>query len=319
MLDYPIINNKIHTTEGCELNVVYHCNLSCRACSHLSPTFKKEFVDPDKVFNDFHTLAKFYHPEYVKLLGGEPLLHPKLIDVIKAIRQSKISEHIQVCTNGKLLLKMSDIFWQEIDEINISVYPGQELTKKKISEIKNKAKKYHVEVKLFYFDNFRESYSELGTTNTELIRRIYSTCKIAHIWRCHTVVDGYFYKCPLSLLIPKVISPKTFRIDYQDGIKITDSPEFTQELLAYLQSSEPLSSCSHCLGSAGKLRQHEQIERNKWRLQQKYSTEEMIDWNYLTTLEKLPNADDSCVRWKQQKILITNLVEFLSKIKKMLY
>jgi hypothetical protein len=43
-----------------------------------------------------------------------------------------------------------------------------------------------------------------------------------------------------------------------DRIRITDSPEFAKDLLPYLESTEPLSSCYYCLGSLGKLFAHEQ-------------------------------------------------------------
>lgn len=312
---YSVIENKIYTPEGCEINVVYHCNLSCRSCSHLSPTFKQEFVSPDRVFHDLQTLAKFYRPAYIKLLGGEPLLHPELIQVIKAIRQSGISERIQICTNGKLLLKMPDIFWEQVNEISLSLYPGQEPGYNDIKKIQSKAKNFNVSLSLSHFDNFRESYTELGTTDTQLVRRIYSTCKIVHIWRCHTVADGYFYKCPLSFLIPKVISNENPKLNHQDGIKITDSSEFGGNLLDYLQSSNPLLSCNHCLGSIGKLRPHEQTNRKTWRSLQSYPTEEMVDMKYLAELEKNPDADESCVRGKRQKRLITNVLQWLSEKK----
>src|SRR5262249_51866452 len=41
---------------SCEINVVKHCNLSCRSCAHLSPIVAKEFVDPRKLFVDLRRL-----------------------------------------------------------------------------------------------------------------------------------------------------------------------------------------------------------------------------------------------------------------------
>ena len=85
---------------------------------------------------------------------------------------------------------------------------------------------------------------------------------------------------------------------YKDGIKITDSSEFSNDLLAYLNSSDPLSSCYHCLGSVGKLFAHEQQERKTWRLQQQYPTEEIIDMEYLNILEKYPDAKAGLINSK---------------------
>lgn len=294
-MSYNLTKGKIYTPEGCEINVSYHCNLSCRSCSHLSPTFKKFFVDSNQVFLDLSILAKYYHPEYIKVLGGEPLLHPELIQVIDAIRSTNITERILICTNGQLLSKTPNEFWQKITEIEISIYPGKELNSEQMKEIRQKANIYKVDLQFIYFDNFRESYSELGTKNKELVKRIYSTCQIAHIWRCHTVCNGYFYKCPQSLFLPQAINNDTLKYS-QDRIKITDRPHFLNDLLAYLECSKPLTSCNHCLGSVGNLFKHEQKNRQTWRLYQQHTIEEMIDMDYLTILEKEPDSDDLCVR-----------------------
>src|SRR5215213_3438808 len=201
---YTIVDGKIQTPEGCELNVVSHCNLACRSCSHLAPVMSKSFVDVDSVFRDFSTLAKYFRPQYVKILGGEPLLHSNLLDIIDAIRRSGICEHIQVCTNGILLPRMLPPFWTKVNEIHMSIYPGKELNAEQLTYVRQQAQDYNVDLKLFYFDHFRESYSEIGTSDEQLVQRIYRTCQIAHVWRCHTVFNGYLFKCPQSIYIPQV-------------------------------------------------------------------------------------------------------------------
>ena len=100
----------------------------------------------------------------------------------------------------------------------------------------------------FYFDNFWESYSELGTKDTNLVQRIYSTYK-AHTWHSHTIAEKYFYKCPQSFFLSKEINNEI--LSSKNGIQITDSAEFAENLLVYLNSLEALLSCYHCLGSVG--------------------------------------------------------------------
>lgn len=294
-MSYQIINGKIYNPKASELNVVYHCNFSCRGCSHFSPISKNYFVEPNQVFNDFSTLAKYYRSKYIKIIGGEPLLHPDLIEIIDAVRSSGISDYIQVVTNGHFLAKIIDKFWQKVDEVCISVYPKKEVNLEHLEEIEYKARLHNVVLEHFYFDNFRESYSQLGTKDTDLVGRIYSTCKIAHTWHSHTIAEGYFYKCPQSLFLPSVINNDILKPN-ENGIKITDSPQFAQDLIAYLNSTEPLKSCYHCLGSVGKLFAHEQIPRSLWRSPQQYSTEELIDREYLAISQSNPKANNSSSR-----------------------
>lgn len=294
-MSYQIINGKIYNADACEVNVVYHCNLSCRGCSHLSPIVTNHFVEPLQVFNDLAIVAKYYSSRYIRIIGGEPLLHPDIIQIIDAVYRSGISKRIQVVTNGHLLTKMGNSFWKKVDEVCISIYRDKQINSEYIEEIESKARLHNVVLECLYFDNFRESYSELGTKDTNLIQRIYSTCKMAHTWHSHTIAEGYFYKCPQSFFLPKEMNNEILKLS-KNGIQITDSTEFAENLLAYLNSPEALLSCHHCLGSVGKLFAHEQIPRSQWRSRQQHPTEELIDLDYLAISESNPNANNSSYR-----------------------
>src|SRR5262245_27405170 len=118
---------------ACEVNVVHHCNLTCRGCFHLSPVFKKHYVTAESMQADLTCLAKYYHAGSVRLLGGEPLLHPDLLGMIAAARASGVSRRVVIVTNGLLLSKMPDVFWRAVDKVRISSYPGKHMTPRQLS------------------------------------------------------------------------------------------------------------------------------------------------------------------------------------------
>jgi organic radical activating enzyme len=285
LASYRIEQGKIQNT-FCEVQVSEHCNLACRSCSHLSPIMPRRFVEPDTVLRDFATLASCYHVEMVKLLGGEPLLHPALLEVAAAVRTTGISDRVCVVTNGVLLPRMREEFWGAIDEIWISHYPGFQLTSDQQQTLRQLAKEHKVRLRWESCPTFRESYAALGTTDEALVKRIFSTCQVAHNWRCHTVVDGYFFKCPQSYYLPKRLSAPGAD-SWADGIKISSQPSFRQQLLAYLESSEPLLSCQRCLGTVGRRFRHEQIARRAWTEPQEHTTEELLDRPLLQREERL--------------------------------
>jgi organic radical activating enzyme len=284
-------NNIIINKSLCEINVVHHCNLSCRGCTHLSPIWSKVFVDPKTLLADLRTLAGFYRAEKVGLMGGEPLLHPDILAVIGAVRGSGITCRVVIVTNGLLLWKMSDGFWDEVDEVRVSIYPGKRMTPKQLRICQRKAQRYNVSLKVSNYDRFRESYAELGTTDEGLIERIYNTCLLVHRWNCHTIDNHYFYKCPQSLFLSKLLGDK-FPSPHIDGIQIVDSPTFSEELRAYLESPYPLASCKYCLGATGKIYQHEQVERSAFRQSQHARIEDLIDMDQLAVLEQDLDAGD---------------------------
>src|SRR5207253_2077839 len=122
------------------------------------------------------------------------------------------------------------------------------------------AKSAKTMLKVRPIDEFRESYSEEGTSDAGLARAIYDSCLIVQRGRCHTVADGRFYKCPQSYFLPKILDGCAGN-DALDSIAITDSERFGGELLAFLESAERLASCGYCLGTAGRRFPHEQVSR----------------------------------------------------------
>jgi len=292
MKEYEIVNNRIHNPEGCEINAVLHCNLRCRSCSHLSPIMTPWFADPKQIGRDLSRLAKFYHAGYVKVLGGEPLLHPRLVEIMQAIRESSITDRIVLSTNGALLDSSPDKLWAMVNEIIITVYPGKAISNEELNNCRRRARDNGVELSVRLAPVFRESHSEPGTDDGDLIDRIFRTCKIAHVWRCHTVHEGFFYRCPQSYFLHKLqnADPQSSG----DGLRIGDNDDFIDELYRYLTSTRGPSACRWCLGTVGYQFAHAQVARQQWQKLANKPTEELVDWQLLRRLENdiMDNPDE---------------------------
>lgn len=279
---------------ACEINVTHHCNLSCRSCSHTSPVLRRRLADPDLVYRDLATLAPHYRPEHVRLLGGEPLLHPALGEVVAAVRRSGITDRIRILTNGTVLARATAEVWDGIDELHVSLYPGHGVPLEERRRWNLVAAEHGVEIQWLRFDHFRESYSEIGTGDAGLVREIYRTCQIAHLWDCHNVVDGYFYKCPQSYFVPGLVGGEADR--RRDGLAITARASLGSELAAFLSDEEPLRACRNCLGSVGRLFEHRELPRAAFRTEQAKPTEELLDREFLEVLRTGdPGASNGCV------------------------
>ncbi len=268
--------------DHCEISVTHHCNLTCRSCSHLSPVMKRSFVDAQQVRADLTSLAPHYHVEAVRLLGGEPLLHPDLDGVIRAVRESGVGDSVEVWTNGVLLARMPRLFWRAVDRVVVSSYPGAELSAQDVRTCVKAARAAGTSFTISHADVFRESHTEIPTTDEDLRRRIYATCLSRH---CHNVEAGYFYKCPQALFLPRLLAERAGAAT-RDGIRIADSPTFAAELTAYLASPEPLDSCRHCLGSSGRRIESTQVPRASWREMQRVPYEGLVDRDLLVSLEQ---------------------------------
>lgn len=279
MLKTKIKDGLILSPTHLELIVADHCNQSCRSCNHASPAVDKWLADPDSVNQNFSVLAKYYRPKFVKILGGEPLLHPELAKVIQASRSTGISDHFQLSTNGLLLHKMDDAVMGVIDELEISVYPGTARIKEILSLAREKTLQFGKKLTVNEYDVFRATFTAVGTSNEILVNKIYKTCKIAHVWACGAVRDGNFYKCAASIFIPQLVENIPGEDD--NRIEINDSEEFQAQLFAFINSPDSMSCCRYCLGTVGKQKPHKMVSRIQWMMDTQKPSEDLIDYDWL--------------------------------------
>ena len=277
-------NGKIHTPQ-LELNVVEHCNLRCVECSHLSPYVSTGLLEPDSVRRDLAALAAVLHCSSFRFVGGEPLLHKRLVEIIQTVRKSGISDRVVVVSNGTLIDRMSDVFFQSIDELEISWYPQTATDADKIAFARSSCARYGS--RLFVNDKavFRKAQIDSAIEDHDLVRMIYDSCRNAHVSVSHAIHNGYYYKCsrPIFtdryLALKQVDSPDFARAD---GVHLHE-PDLLDRLTRYIENKDPLQSCWHCLGTAGKTVPHRQMSREEIHSTEidPRSANELVDWRLL--------------------------------------
>ena len=82
---------------GIEMHIVDHCNLNCKGCAHFSNICNNNMLDIDKYSKDLDKISRHFNVYYFRLLGGEPLLHPKLKEIVKTI--SFLLDLMDMCLN----------------------------------------------------------------------------------------------------------------------------------------------------------------------------------------------------------------------------
>lgn len=97
--------------------IVSNCNLSCYSCCAASPLVEGEHYYSLKSFtNDLLLVKRVIGEKFssVWISGGEPIMHPQLLDLLQIARNvlGKTHNTINLITNGILLHKQSDEFWK---------------------------------------------------------------------------------------------------------------------------------------------------------------------------------------------------------------
>jgi uncharacterized radical SAM superfamily Fe-S cluster-containing enzyme len=107
-----------HTCLGIiEVNSV--CNMNCPLCfSDAHPGFNLTLEEVEEILEDF--VRTEGTPEVVQFSGGEPTIHPQIIDFVHAAKSRGI-RFVMINTNGKRIAK-DDRFLQQLDEARPSLY-----------------------------------------------------------------------------------------------------------------------------------------------------------------------------------------------------
>ena len=92
-----------------ELHLAHACNLVCDNCSHFSNYRVGGLVPYADIEAWYQLWAPRIRPELFSLLGGEPLLHPKLLPIIRLTRDYWPDSELQLVSNGWLLDRHPDL------------------------------------------------------------------------------------------------------------------------------------------------------------------------------------------------------------------
>jgi hypothetical protein len=256
-----------------ETNVTVACQLRCVNCNHFvalqTHEAKKRLADPVQVFQDLSTLSRFLHVDAWGALGGEPLLHPHLVDVLTAVAKSRIADTIEVWTNGVAVRKQGPAFWDAFDRLVVSVYPGT-LEDSEINWIKAACKEANVQCAIKderTVPNFERLLEPVPTVEPQTTQK-YRACFFKDYSR---VADNdFFYRCCTSPFIPRLLLNLP---EGTDGLRISTMTE--EALVQFLGRTEGMVSCNLCSGLDPRVRHRadwrEERDPGQWT---KASTEE---------------------------------------------
>lgn len=103
-----------------EIDIVQTCDLKCLYCSHFSP-YRKGRYDANEIIHWFRCWSPKLHPEFLRILGGEPLLHPDLEIILSNTKKYWPDSQIQLVTNARRLELMPDSLFRTLRKIDVEI------------------------------------------------------------------------------------------------------------------------------------------------------------------------------------------------------
>lgn len=235
-----------------ETNVTLACQNRCVSCNHFIPVQDPWYIDPADFERDLNMAAGVMHFRVFNLVGGEPTLHPQVVDLLKIVKASGIADRREITSNGQSWKRWPDALYQELDDLIVTPY---KLNDDDRSGIIEKCAEFGVSLQwhpvIFTWAAFRQPQSPER-----------ATALYRHCWYAanRNVIDGgYFYRCCIGRFIPEILLglPRT-----DDAIALEGLTE--DALLAYMRRKDTPAACSVCAGNCGAQLPWKETSRENW-------------------------------------------------------
>jgi len=257
----PIINFETH--------LVHHCNLKCKGCDQFSPLADEWYADIKAYKKDMRRMSEIFDGEAgrIWLIGGEPLLHPCIVEFMKTARENFTKANIRIFTNGLLLCDMSDEFWECCRDLDIELLVTQYPVNYDYGAMKEKAGSHCVS---FTYANNMTADKTLWKFPLDLNggcdpRNSFLNCSQAN--KCITLSEGGdMYTCAVAAHID--IFNRHFGLNIgeskRDYINIYQQSN-PREILRFF--SEPIPTCRYC-----------NVSKRAFNLEWEVSRKELSEW-----------------------------------------
>lgn len=230
-----------------EVHLAEHCNLNCKGCSHFSPLAREEFADPEECGRDMARLGELLGDQVsvIHLLGGEPLLHPRICEFLPAAARCFPKARVELLTNGLLLPAMPESFWDACRENRVIIRVTKYPVSAPYGQMEAMAAARHVGFRYFNSnlskDTFRKDQYDLRGLRPAYGN--YLKCGLAG--HCCQLARGRVYVCAQSAYIRHLadyfnLNLKTVRRDSIDIYKA----KARDDILRFIR--RPVPFCRYC-------------------------------------------------------------------------
>ena len=227
-----------------EYHLVDSCNLNCAGCSHYSSLVDKHtYRTVEEIINDLTLLKNKVGDNlcHLRLLGGEPLLHPQISECLNEIRKLFPNTNLSLVTNGLLLKSMKQEFYDTCLGCNIRIritdYGIIDLTAT-INNLKGRGivADCYKQSKTWHYQHIRLTEGRIDCLKNCIYKNI-----------CNNYRDGKIYLCPHIAYIDyfNKFFGKNIQLDKNDYISLDEINSF-DELMERLKNASPNFCYQYC-------------------------------------------------------------------------
>lgn len=227
-----------------EVPITTRCSLNCKECNNLIQVYQKpQNFEANQIIRDIKRICCVSERiKMLRILGGEPLLHPDLAKILNELKKIEKIERVQIVTNGTLLFDKECLALLRHKKFSVDISNYGEHSRKYV-ELIRQLKKNQV---CYSTQSQQKPWKALSSCSSrnrskEDLRSIFSVCR----QDCHSLLNGELHICARSAhgtdlgLIEKEMK------DYVSVRNAHGKRELKREIYEIL-NREKIAACNYC-------------------------------------------------------------------------
>lgn len=227
-----------------EVPVTDKCNLNCKGCLFACNAIgQNEDVPTWQVVSDLRRMKEVFGDiPWIRILGGEPLLHPQLLYILGECRKVFPKSEVDILTNGLLFPKLPESFFGELVRQDISIHiSGYKPTLGILDQIGRTLSKHKLNYTILEREEFVKYYT------TEPLNSMEESYKGCMVSACTELYRGRLSRCSAAIAFEKLNSQ--FGTGYsvtkdEDWYDIYEEDINAEKIICALQ--KPSYICKYC-------------------------------------------------------------------------
>lgn len=228
-----------------EIPITTKCTLNCKECCNLIQYYQQPYhISSTDIVNDIRKLS-IVSKEILqlRLLGGEPLLHPELSNIVEQILEFNNIKDIQIVTNGTLVFDEKTLnVLKRSSRISVDISNYEEMSIKKnllIEQLELNHIRYITQrERIFWTAQADCSYRK---RNKEQLESVLAKCDMD----CISMLNGKIHLCPRSShgMDLKIIPDNNK--DYYN-LRQMQSKREAKKSIYKLLNTKSITACNYC-------------------------------------------------------------------------
>lgn len=248
------------TCKNFDFFITWKCTMNCKLCTSHVPYIPKPFHTPkETVFREIREFFRIWdYADRIELIGGEPLLHPDLLEIVKeSLRYRRQFGRIRISTNATIVPSVELLSFMRDSDVHIEFFLSDYGPySRKLSEIVEKCEQYVIpyEVRTYYGDaQYADGWVDLGDCETyrgyteEDWRDVFRRCVVPkNNWVM--VNNGKAFFCTHAMAAYQITAGALPEDGGYIDLFADDIPLERKRELAKNPWQSPSSACRYCNG-----------------------------------------------------------------------